>query len=177
MNLAKAPRTPPLYQARLTWDHLGQVTGGDLPVIVKGIAHPEDADLAVEHGAAAVYVSNHGGRQLDHTFATLDLLQDVAGTVAGRVPVFLDGGITRGTDVLKALGFSASAVGIGRLYACALAAGGEQGVIRCLELLAEELAVATALSGLTRPTDASTDLVRPSPTPTVPHDPFGESRP
>jgi isopentenyl diphosphate isomerase/L-lactate dehydrogenase-like FMN-dependent dehydrogenase len=144
------------FVERLTWDDLEWLAGFGLPVIVKGVLHPDDARLAVEHGAAAIGVSNHGGRQLDGAIASLDALPAVVGAVAGRVPVLLDGGIRRGTDALIALALGAAAVGIGRPTIWGLAVDGEAGVGRILDLLAGELEQAMALAGVPRLADLAT---------------------
>ncbi|HET6380352.1 MAG TPA: alpha-hydroxy acid oxidase [candidate division Zixibacteria bacterium] len=141
------------FAARLTWDDLAWVAGFGRPVVVKGVLHPDDARLAVEHGAAAVAVSNHGGRQLDGAIASLDALPAVAEAVDGRVPVLLDGGVRRGTDVLIALALGATAVGMGRPVIWGLAVGGEAGVARVLDLLCAELEQAMALAGVARVDD------------------------
>jgi isopentenyl diphosphate isomerase/L-lactate dehydrogenase-like FMN-dependent dehydrogenase len=120
-----------------------------LPVVVKGLVTREDATLAVEHGAAGIVVSNHGGRQLDGAPATLDALPEVVEAVAGRVPVLLDGGIRRGTDVLKAIALGATAVLAGRAPTYGLAASGEEGVRAVLELLRAEVELGLALLGCT----------------------------
>ena len=138
----------------LTW--LRSIT--HLPVLLKGITHPDDAMLAVEHGAAGVIVSNHGGRTLDTLPATADLLPDVVRVVQGRVPVLVDGGIRRGTDVLKAMALGASAVLIGRPVIHGLANGGAQGVAHVLRLLRDELEVAMALCGCRELGDAAAVL-------------------
>jgi isopentenyl diphosphate isomerase/L-lactate dehydrogenase-like FMN-dependent dehydrogenase len=137
-----------LMDDSLTWesvDWLHDVT--KLPILVKGILAAEDAETAIAHGAAGIVVSNHGGRQLDGAMATIDALPDVAHVVRGRVPVLMDGGIRRGTDVFKALALGASAVCIGRAYLWGLAADGEAGVARVLEMLRSELELAMALAG------------------------------
>lgn len=126
-----------------------------LPVILKGILVSEDARLAVEHGAAAVVVSNHGGRQLDTVASGVAALPEVVEEIAGRIEVLVDGGVRRGTDVLKALAMGARAVLIGRPYMYGLALGGEEGALRVLELLRREIRNAMALSG--RPTIANID--------------------
>jgi 4-hydroxymandelate oxidase len=131
-----------------------------LPVLVKGILTAEDADLAFSNGASGVVVSNHGGRQLDGAIATIDALPEIVDIVAGRGPVLLDGGIRRGTDVLKALALGASAVLIGRPYLWGLATAGEQGVGRVLDLLRAELELAMALSGCPTVSGISRALVR-----------------
>jgi isopentenyl diphosphate isomerase/L-lactate dehydrogenase-like FMN-dependent dehydrogenase len=127
----------------LTW--LRSITS--LPVWVKGVMTAADARLAHEHGAAGVIVSNHGGRQLDGAQATLRVLPDVTAAVADRLPVLLDGGVRRGTDVIKALLLGARAVLIGRPYLWGLAAGGEAGVAHVLEILRDEVRRTLALLG------------------------------
>ena len=114
---------------------------------MKGILDPEDAVLAVEHGAAGIVVSNHGGRQLDAVAPTLEVLPAIAAAVAGRAEILLDGGIRRGTDVAIALALGANAVLAGRLPLWGLGAGGEGGAQAVLELLRDELAVALHLTG------------------------------
>mmetsp|Transcript_25531 Transcript_25531/g.65763 ORF Transcript_25531/g.65763 Transcript_25531/m.65763 type:complete len:386 (-) Transcript_25531:873-2030(-) len=118
-----------------------------LPVILKGVLRYNDALLAVEHGADAVWVSNHGGRQLDHVPSTLEALPEVVAGVAGRIPILFDGGVRRGTDVLKAMALGADAVFIGRPVVCGLAVGGEAGVAHVLQLLEGEFRTAMALAG------------------------------
>ncbi len=147
---------------RITWDDLDWLAGFGRPVVVKGILHPDDATLALEHGAAAIEVSNHGGRQLDGTIASLDALPAVAEAVAGRVPVLMDGGVRRGTDVLIALALGATAVGIGRPALWGLAVDGERGVGRVLDLLTAEIELAMALAGAASTADLSPDLVVPA---------------
>jgi 4-hydroxymandelate oxidase len=144
------------FDPTLTWeavDWLREISG--LPVLVKGVMTPEDAVLATEHGAAGIIVSNHGGRQLDTAEPTIRALPRVADAVADRVPVLVDGGIRRGTDVVKALALGARAVLIGRPVLWGLAAEGEAGVERVLWLLTEELRRAMALTG--RPSLAAID--------------------
>lgn len=123
------------------------VTNTRLPVILKGIASADDVDLAIESGASAVIVSNHGGRTLDTIPATLDLLPPVVERVRGRVPVLIDGGIRRGTDALKCLALGAHAVLIGRPVLYGLAVGGARGVSHVLRILRDELEMAMVLSG------------------------------
>lgn len=145
---------------QLTWDDLEWVAGFGLPVIVKGVLHPDDARLAIEHGAAAIGVSNHGGRQLDGAIASLDALPAIVDAVAGRVPLLLDGGIRRGTDALIGLAMGATAVGIGRPVIWGLAVDGEAGVGRILDLLTAELEQALALAGVPSLADLSSlDIV------------------
>jgi len=134
--------------AGATWelvDRLREQTR--LPIVVKGILTPEDARECVDHGAKAIIVSNHGGRQLDGAPATLDVLPDLVAAVGGHAEVYLDGGVRRGTDVIVALARGAKAVGIGRPILWALAAGGEPGVRQYLAMLKLEVVVAMALLG------------------------------
>jgi 4-hydroxymandelate oxidase len=132
----------------LTWHDLAWLRAlTPLPLVLKGILTAEDARLAVEHGVAGIVVSNHGGRQLDGVLPTIEALPEVVEAVAGRCEVYLDGGIRRGTDVLKALALGARAVFVGRPVLYGLAVGGEQGARHVLELLRDELALAMALAG------------------------------
>lgn len=133
----------------LSWSDLEWIRSiSDLPLVVKGVLTPEDARIAVEHGAAAVWVSNHGGRQLDRTPAPIDVLEDVVQAVEGRAEIYLDSGVRRGTDVIVALALGARAVFIGRPYLWGLAAGGQAGVARALELMSAELVNAMTLLGV-----------------------------
>jgi glycolate oxidase len=120
-----------------------------VPLIVKGVATAEDAKLSVEHGADVVYVSNHGGRQLDHAQGTIEVLPEVVKAVDGRAEVLWDGGVQRGTDVVKALCLGARAVGVGKMLGWALAASGEAGLKRMLELMDVEIRTALGLMGVT----------------------------
>jgi 4-hydroxymandelate oxidase len=144
---------------RMTWADLEWLAGFGLPVVVKGILHPDDAGLAIEHGAAAIEVSNHGGRQLDGAIASLDALPAVVDAVAGRVPVLLDGGVRRGTDVLISLALGATAVGIGRPVIWGLAVDGQAGVGNVLDLLSRELENAMALAGAPTIADLTSELL------------------
>jgi len=146
---------PDLGWEDLAW--LRELTS--LPVLVKGIVRGDDAALAVEHGAAGVVVSNHGGRQLDTAPATIDCVAEVAAAVSGRAAVLLDGGIRRGTDVVKALALGADAVLLGRPVLWGLAAGGQAGVTHALELLRRELEQACALCGARSLAELTPELV------------------
>lgn len=147
----RAAATGHHYQAAFSWANVKHYKDHHtLPLILKGIATAEDAALACEHGVDVVYVSNHGGRQLDHGRGALDILPEVLEAVAGRARVIIDGGICRGTDIVKAIALGADAVAIGRLYCYGLAAEGSAGVQRVLELLEQETAVAVALLGVTK---------------------------
>ena len=149
MSNAPNPRGPdPSYPARLTWDDVDWLKKTTrLPLGLKGIMTAHDARRAVDHGVEIVWVSNHGGRQLDQTQATIDALPVVADAVAGRAAIVVDGGFTRGTDVLKGLAWGADVVAVGRGALWGLAADGADGVARALELLRDEMRVAMALSG------------------------------
>jgi isopentenyl diphosphate isomerase/L-lactate dehydrogenase-like FMN-dependent dehydrogenase len=145
-----------LVDASLDWDALASlVQGCELPVVLKGLMHPADAELAIEAGAGGIVVSNHGGRQLDGVPATVDALADVADAVAGRVPLLVDGGIRRGADVLVALALGADAVLAGRPALWGLAVDGEAGARRVLELLRDEIRLALALLGCQTPADVT----------------------
>jgi 4-hydroxymandelate oxidase len=134
--------------AAVDWSVLTQIRGvTHLPIVVKGILAAEDARLAVEAGARAVVVSNHGGRQLDAAVPTIEALPGVVAAIGSRAEVYMDGGVRRGTDVLTALALGARAVGIGRPVLWALAVGGEAGVARLFSLLTMELAVSMMLAG------------------------------
>lgn len=132
----------------LTWKDLEWIQrAASVPIVLKGVLHPDDAELAVKSGAAGIMVSNHGGRNLDTALATIDALPPIVDKVAGRLPVIVDGGIRRGTDVLKALANGASAVMIGRPYVHGLAVNGAAGVEAVIGILRHELELAMALSG------------------------------
>ena len=139
------------YQAKLNWATVARIKEKfDIPLLLKGINRVEDAEQAVRHGADVIYVSNHGGRQLDQGVGALTLLPAIVECVAGRAEVAIDGGFYRGTDILKAMALGANAVGLGRLEAWALAAGGIPALVQCLEILRHEVATAMALCGVTR---------------------------
>jgi len=147
-----------MVTARLTWKTIERIRRrSSLPVILKGIATAGDARLAIEHGASAIYISNHGGRQLDCARGSIEVLPEIVDAVAGRAEVIMDGGIYRGTDVLKAIALGAGAVCIGRLQCWALAAGGEAGIVQMMEILEEEILIAMGLLGVTKLADLSRD--------------------
>ena len=144
------------YMAELTWSFLDELNSyAKVPVLLKGILTPEDSRLAVERVAAGVIVSNHGGRYLDTTPSTIEVLPEIVDAVGGKIPVLIDGGFRRGTDILKALAIGAKAVMVGRPPLWGLAAYGQTGVVRVMELLQTELALAMGLSG--KPNLASID--------------------
>ena len=149
-----------VWEPALSWDDLDWLASlTPLPVIPKGILHPDDAVLAFEHGAAAVIVSNHGGRQLDSAIAALDALPAVVEAAGDRGEILVDGGVRRGTDVLKALALGARAVLIGRPISWGLAVAGEAGIRHVLELLRAEIALDLMLCGLASPADVGRELV------------------
>jgi isopentenyl diphosphate isomerase/L-lactate dehydrogenase-like FMN-dependent dehydrogenase len=140
----------------VTWPDVERFASvSSLPVVLKGIVTAEDANLACENGAAAIVVSNHGGRQLDGVAATIDALPEVVEAVNGRIEVLVDGGIRRGTDVVKALALGARAVMVGRAPLWGLAVAGEQGAAHVLEILRAELSLALQLAGCRTPADVT----------------------
>ena len=161
--LQRADSGDPRHQASLTWDDCAWIKQHTkLPLILKGIATAEDAKLAVQIGADVVYVSNHGGRQLDHGLGTIETLPEVVAAVNGKAEVLWDGGVTRGTDVVKAIALGAKAVGVGKLQGWALAAGGEQGIVRMFELLAQEIHTTLGLMGVKSLKELNPSWVRPA---------------
>ncbi len=152
---------PIVMSPAISWEHVDSLRRMTrLPIVLKGVTHPADARLALDHGVAALYVSNHGGRQLDTVPATVDLLPEIVAAAGGAVPVLVDGGIRRGTDVVKALALGATAVAVGRPVVWGLAADGECGVARVLGLLRDEVEHALTLCGLASPRDLEPGLVR-----------------
>ena len=138
------------WQAALSWKDIERYKAKyDLPIILKGIATAEDALMAIEHGVDMVYVSNHGGRQLDHGLGSFAVLPEVVDAVAGRCLIAVDGGFSRGTDIIKGIALGADMIGLGRMFCYGLAAGGTDGVIRMLELLEEEVKSSLGLLGAT----------------------------
>ncbi len=147
----------------VSWRDLEWLAGHGLPVVLKGVLTAEDARLGVEHGAAAVVVSNHGGRQLDGVPASIDALPRVVEAIAGRTEVLLDSGVRRGVDVLRALALGARAVLVGRPVVFGLAAGGEEGALHVLQLLREEVELGLRLLGCTSPAEVVREHVEWTP--------------
>ncbi|HKI74181.1 MAG TPA: alpha-hydroxy acid oxidase [Pseudomonadales bacterium] len=148
------------YQAKLNWDDVKRIKDKfDIPLVLKGINRVEDAAKAVEMGVDVVYVSNHGGRQLDQGPGALDLLPDIVAEVGGRAEIAVDGGFYRGTDIVKAIALGANAVGLGRLEAWAMAAGGAPVVVNMLGILRHEIQTALALCGVTRFADLDESFI------------------
>ncbi len=149
------------YQAMLTWDTMDMIKElAGLPFMLKGVQTAEDAELAVQHGVDVIWVSNHGGRQIDHGLGSMDTLPEIVAAVNGRARIVLDGGVQRGTDILKAVAMGADVVALGRLQAWGLSAGSSAGVVRMLEILEDELRSAMGLCGLTSISQVSRKYVR-----------------
>src|SRR5438067_2046735 len=147
---ARAPEGAP-FQAALSWNQVKRFKDkhADVPLIIKGIATTEDAEIAVQHGVQVVYVANHGGRQLDHGLGSAAVLPEILKAVDKSAEVWVDGGFMRGTDVVKAIALGAKTVGLGRLACLGLAAAGVPGLVRTLELLEEEMRICLSLLGVT----------------------------
>lgn len=159
-------------QQSLSWTEVKRFKdkhGSKLPLILKGIQTGEDALIACEYGVDGIYITNHGGRQLDHVRGTLDILPEVVEAVRGRAQIIIDGGFYRGTDVVKALALGANTVAIGRLYLYGLAAAGSAGVARVLELLEAEIRTCLGLIGATSVADVTRGHVAAAPAVTMPH--------
>jgi glycolate oxidase len=158
------------FQAGLDWRTVARIKSKfKIPLILKGIATAEDAKLAVEHGVEWVYVSNHGGRQLDHGRGSLDVLPEVVDAVAGRAKFMVDGSICRGSDIVKAIATGADLVGIGRMQCYALACGGQAGIVRLLELLADEVERSLGLLGATSFADLDRSYLHAAAPANAPH--------
>ncbi len=161
------------YQSGLSWDQVKRYKDkfGDkhgLPLIIKGIATAEDAEIAVRHGVEVIYVSNHGGRQLDHGLGSMTVLPQIVAAVAGRAEVWVDGGFMRGTDVVKAIALGAKTVGLGRLPCLGLAAAGTPGLLRVLEILENEIQTCLGLLGVTSFAELTPQHITSAPTVTEP---------
>ena len=163
--------TGPSYGAAVTWEDIPRLMElAGLPFMLKGIVNPHDAKRAADLGVAAVWVSNHGGRQLDQTVATMDILPRIVEAVGGRGEIILDGGVLRGTDVLKALALGADVVAIGKLQGWGMAAGGVEGLVKTLELLEGEVHMAMALLGVTNVGELEPSFVEPASPVLTPHE-------
>ncbi|WWC66069.1 uncharacterized protein I303_108691 [Kwoniella dejecticola CBS 10117] len=150
-HLKRTSGTKMAQDPSMHWDELipwlRSIT--EMKILLKGILHPEDAALAIQHGLDGVVVSNHGGRQLDGAPATIDALPGIADVIQGRIPIFFDGGVRKGIDVFRALALGADMVLLGRAVLWGLAAGGEEGVGLALDIIAEEFRLVMALAGVT----------------------------
>jgi isopentenyl diphosphate isomerase/L-lactate dehydrogenase-like FMN-dependent dehydrogenase len=149
-----------IWDAGLTWEAVDWIRGlSSLPLVVKGILSTEDARLAVKHGVSGIFVSNHGGRQLDGSVPSATALREIADVVGPSVELYVDGGIRRGSDVLKALALGARAVMVGRPYLWGLAVNGQAGVEHVLDLIRSELELCMALSGAPNINDIQRSLI------------------
>jgi isopentenyl diphosphate isomerase/L-lactate dehydrogenase-like FMN-dependent dehydrogenase len=158
------------FQAALDWRTVARIKGKfGIPLGLKGIATAEDARIALEHGIDFIYVSNHGGRQLDHGRGAMEVLPEIVEAAAGRVPIIVDGGFARGTDVVKALAAGANLVGLGRMQCYALAAGGEAALVRMLEILEDEVLRCLGLVGVTKFAELDRSYLHVAPPVTAPH--------
>jgi isopentenyl diphosphate isomerase/L-lactate dehydrogenase-like FMN-dependent dehydrogenase len=159
------------WQAALTWDTMERIREmAGLPFMVKGIQTAEDAEIAVARGVDTIWVTNHGGRQIDHGQGSLDVLPEVVAVAKGKAKIIVDGGVQRGSDVLKAVALGADAVALGRLQGWALAAGGQAGVVRMLEILEDEMVSTMALAGLTSLSQMTPKSVCKADPVTTPHE-------
>jgi isopentenyl diphosphate isomerase/L-lactate dehydrogenase-like FMN-dependent dehydrogenase len=144
-------RVPPnrKYLASLTWETMDMIKEmAGLPFMLKGIQTAEDAEIALQHGVDVLWVSNHGGRQIDHGLGSMDTLPEIVQAVQGQARIIVDGGVQRGSDILKAVALGADVVALGRLQGWGLAAGGKDGLVRMLEILEDELISAMGLTGI-----------------------------
>ena len=154
---------PSSFQAAFTWDDVDRIRSYvKVPMILKGIMTAEDAESGVARGIDCIYVSNHGGRQLDHTQGAIAVLPEIVAAVGGRAEIIVDGAIMRGTDVLKALALGATAVGVGRLQGIALGAGGEDAVVRMLEIVENEIVRSLAILGVAKITELDRSYLAPA---------------
>jgi glycolate oxidase len=156
-------RTGEIHRGRADWGLVEQLKKRlHVPLIVKGIQTAEDAESALGHGVDVIYVSNHGGRQLDHGRGAIDILPEIVSAVRGRAEIVVDGGFVRGTDILKAVAKGAAMVGLGKLQALALGAAGEQGVVRMLQIIETELRVTMQLLGVSRCSELDGTYLQPA---------------
>ncbi len=156
-----APRDISSQNTAMDWEWLRRLGDStNMKIVIKGITHPEDARLAISAGVDAIHVSNHGGRADESGYATIDSLPEVVNVVRGRIPVIMDGGIQRGMDVLKALALGADAVCIGRPYIWGLAAFGQEGVAKVLQILDKELEIAMRQAGTPSLADITRNTIR-----------------
>ena len=167
----KRTETARHYQGMLTWDLMAAIKKhAGLPFFLKGVATAEDAKIALDHGVDYIYVSNHGGRQLDHGRGTIDILPEIVDVAKGKAGIILDGGVTRGTDVIKALALGCKAVTIGKLQGWGLGAAGKDGLVRVLEILEDEMTIDMALMGVTSIGQVNSNYVCRSYPAALPHE-------
>jgi isopentenyl diphosphate isomerase/L-lactate dehydrogenase-like FMN-dependent dehydrogenase len=168
------PDRPPRerhWRASMTWEKMAQIKElAGLPFMIKGIQTAADARIAVEHGVDYLWVSNHGGRQVDHGRGSLDALPEVVEAAQGKARIIVDGGVQRGSDILKAVALGADVVALGKLQAWSLAAAGTSGVVQMLEILEDELITSMALCGLPSISQVTPDAVCRAEPVTMPHE-------
>src|SRR5213080_2466493 len=158
------------FQAALDWHTVKRIKSRfQIPLAIKGIATAEDAAIALDHGVEWIYVSNHGGRQLDHGRGSMDVLPEVVEAVAGRAKIMIDGSFCRGSDIVKAIVTGANLVGVGRMQCYALAAAGQAGIVRLLELLEDEVQRCLGLLGVNRFAELDRSYIHPAATTTTAH--------
>jgi glycolate oxidase len=158
------------WQYRFSWKDIERIRSKfDIPLILKGIATAEDAQMAVEHGIDVIYASNHGGRQLDHGRGGIDTLPEIVDAAGDNADVMIDGGFMRGGDIVKAMALGADAVGLGRLQGLALGAGGRAAVVRMLEILEIEIRICMGLLGVTSYDELTVDHLHQVPAVELPH--------
>lgn len=161
------------FRSILTWDFVDACKEHcGLPVLVKGIATAEDAQIALDRDIDVIWVSNHGGRQLDHGRGAIEALAEVAGVVKGKKEIVVDGAFVRGSDMIKAIALGATAVAVGKLQGWALAAGGEAGLLRCFEILETEIKTAMALLGVNHLSELTPAHLHPGAVPMNPPSPW-----
>ena len=169
-------RVPPnrKYLASLTWETMDLIKEmAGLPFMLKGVQTAEDAEIAVQHGVDVIWVSNHGGRQIDHGLGSMETLPEIVQAVSGKARIIVDGGVQRGSDILKAVALGADVVALGRLQGWGLAAGGKDGIVRMLEILEDELISAMGLTGITSIGQATPKHVCKAEVVTPPHEMSG----
>jgi isopentenyl diphosphate isomerase/L-lactate dehydrogenase-like FMN-dependent dehydrogenase len=158
------------FQAALDWRSVKRIKERfDIPLMIKGIATAEDAKIALDHAVDWIYVSNHGGRQLDHGRGAMEALPEIADVARGRAKVIVDGAFCRGTDIVKAIATGADLVGLGRMQCWALAAAGQAGLVRMLELLEDEVQRCLGLLGVTRFAELDRSYLHPAAATSLPH--------
>ena len=158
------------FQAGLDWTTVKRIKDRfKIPLALKGIATAEDARIALDHSVEWIYVSNHGGRQLDHGRGSMEVLPEIVEAVGGRAKILIDGSFCRGTDIVKAIASGADLVGIGRMHCFALAAGGQAGVVRLLELLEDEVQRCMGLLGVARLAELDRSYLHAAAPTSVPH--------
>lgn len=166
----RAQATGTNYQQALSWDNIKHFKDThDFPLILKGIATAEDAIIAVEHGVEGIYVSNHGGRQLDHGRGSMEVLPEIVEAVGDQAKIIVDGSFMRGTDIIKAIATGADLVGLGRLECIGLAADGVAGIVRMLELLEDEIITSMGLIGVTNWDQLDSSYLHAAPPVNLPH--------